>query len=149
MKNEYYRNAEWYWDPTPGTVIEKMMREYYAEKRKMKEKKWRPLVYICSPYAGDFEANKQAARRYCRFAVESGYIPIASHLLYPQFLDDDDPDERNLGIFFGNVLMDKCEELWIFGGKLSPGMRAELNRAKRKGRRVRRFTEDCKEVKVT
>jgi hypothetical protein len=105
-----------------------------------------PLVYICSRYAGDIESNVQAARRYCRFAAESGYIPLASHLLYPQFLDDENPDERRLGLLFGNILMDKCDEVWIFGMELSPGMKAEYERAARKGYKIRRFTADCKEV---
>lgn len=105
-----------------------------------------PLVYICSRYAGDVKSNVQAARRYCRFAVENGYIPLASHLLYPQFLDDEDPEERKLGLLFGNVLMDKCDEVWIFGMELSPGMKAEYERAARKGYKICRFTADCKEV---
>jgi hypothetical protein len=105
-----------------------------------------PLVYICSRYAGDVESNVQAARRCCRFAVERECIPLAPHLLYPQFLDDEDPEERKLGLLFGNVLMDKCDEVWIFGMELSPGMKAEYERAARKGYKIRCFTIDCKEV---
>ena len=66
---------------------------------------FRPIVYICSPYAGDVDGNVTAAQRYSRFAVDKGYIPIAPHLLFPQFLDDNDPKERQLGLFFGNALM--------------------------------------------
>ena len=32
----------------------------------------RPLVYICSPYAGDILSNIGAARSYSRFAVDYG-----------------------------------------------------------------------------
>ena len=103
-------------------------------------------MYICSPYAGDVAANIEAARRYCRFAVETGYIPIAPHLLFPQFLNDADPDERELGLFFGNALMSKCSEVWVFGSRISAGMKAEINRAKWKSYRLRYFTEDCQEV---
>ena len=42
-------------------------------------------------YAGDVTANVENARRYSRFAVDAGYIPIAPHLLFPQFLNDDNP----------------------------------------------------------
>lgn len=87
-----------------------------------------------------------AARRYSRFAVDKGYIPIAPHLLYPQFLDDADPDERELGIFFGNAIMSKCSEVWVFGSRISAGMQAEIRRAKWKNYRLRYFTEDCQEV---
>lgn len=144
--NGSYRNSEGYSDPTAGAVITKMMKQYRAERKALRQKKWRPLVYVCSPYAGDVDRNVRDAKRYCRFAVDSGCIPVASHLLYPQFLDDADPEERNLGLFFGNVLMDKCEEVWFFGEKMSPGMKAEYDRAVRRKYRVRRFTENCGEI---
>lgn len=35
---------------------------------------WKPLVYICSPFSGDEETNAANARRYSRFAVDSGAI---------------------------------------------------------------------------
>ena len=86
-----------------------------------------------------------AARRYSRFAVEKGYIPIAPHLLFPQFLNDSDPDERELGLFFGNAIMSKCSEIWVFGSKISNGMAAEINRARWKNYRLRYFTEELEE----
>lgn len=134
MSNDY-RNSEGYPDPTAAQALSRAER-----------KAPRPIVYICSPYAGDVERNTAAARRYCRFAADRGYIPIAPHLLYPQFLDDDDPNERELGLFFGNALMGKCAEVWVFGSRISAGMRAEIRHAGRKGRRLRYFTEECKEV---
>ena len=133
-----YFNAERYADPTAYEALTNIER---SEKRQ-----FRPLVYVCSPYSGDIEANTEAARRYCRFAVEKGYIPVAPHLLYPQFLDDTDDDERNLGLFFGNVLMSKCHEVWVFGSRISSGMEAEITRAKRKNFIIRHFSTDLKEV---
>ena len=133
-----YLNAERYADPTAYQALTNIERE---EKRQ-----FRPLVYVCSPYSGDIDTNTEAARRYCRFAVDKGYIPVAPHLLYPQFLDDADTDERNLGLFFGNVLMSKCHEVWVFGSRISSGMEAEIRRAKWKNYRLRYFTENCEEV---
>ena len=86
------------------------------------------------------------ARRYSRFAVDAGYIPIAPHLLFPQFLSDDNPKERQLGLLFGNALMSKCSEVWVFGEYISSGMEAEIRRAKWKNYRLRYFTTACKEV---
>ena len=133
-------NAEGYFDPTAFeamTNIEKENKPLYA---------FRPIVYICSPYAGDVEKNVKAAQRYSRFAVDSGYLPIAPHLLFPQFLNDHDPKERELGMFFGNVLMTKCIELWVFGGTISSGMADEIERAKRRNYTIRYFDSDLKEV---
>ena len=84
--------------------------------------------------------------RYSRFAVEAGYIPIAPHLLFPQFLDDNKPKERELGLFFGNAILSKCAEMWVFGDRISEGMEAEIKRATWKGHRIRYFSETCEEV---
>lgn len=133
-------NAEGYPDPTAHHALTAIR----LEERSLRA--FRPIVYICSPYAGDVDANTAAARGYCRHAVETGYIPIAPHLLFPQFLNDADPKERELGLFFGNALMSKCSEVWVFGSRISPGMEAEINRARWKNYRLRYFNENCQEV---
>ena len=115
-----YRNAEGYPDPTAYGAL-------CAIERKS-SRTFRPVVYICSPYAGDVETNT-AARRYSRFAVKAGCIPIAPHLLFPQFLDDKNFKERELATFFGDVIMSKCAEVWVFGNRISAGMKAEIERA--------------------
>lgn len=133
-----YRNKEGYYDPTAGEALSRIAA---TEKQS-----FRPIVYICSPYSGEVEKNVANARRYSRFAVDKGYIPLAPHLLFPQFLDDSNPKERELGLLFGNALMSKCAEVWVFGNYISSGMDAEINRAKRKNYRLRYFTEECQEV---
>ena len=135
------RNSEGYMDLTAYEAMSAIERE---ERHALRA--FRPIVYVCSPYAGDIESNVAAARRYSRFAVDSGYIPIAPHLLFPQFLNDTDPRERDLGLFFGNALMSKCSEVWVFGETISPGMAAEIRRARWKNYRLRYFTEEMEEI---
>ncbi len=101
-----------------------------------------PLVYICSPYAGDVTVNTAAAKRYCRFAVEQACIPIAPHLLFPQFMDDRIPEERELALRYGCALMDKCSEVWVFGSRISHGMASEIDCAHRSGIKVRYFSDE-------
>ena len=141
MADKY--NAEGYFSPTEHEAFTRLEKE---EKAVRKAAAFRPIVYICSPYSGDTERNIKNAKRYSRFAVDKGYIPIAPHLLFPQFLDDDNPEERELGLFFGNALMSKCAEVWVFGSRISSGMEAEIKRAKWKDYRLRYFTEECQEV---
>lgn len=133
-------NSEGYYDPTAYEALTVIEKEEKAAKA------FRPLVYICSPYSGDIERNTESARRYSRFAIVMGYIPIAPHLLFPQFLDDSDPEERELGLFFGNVMMSKCAEVWVFGSRISSGMKSEIARAKRKNMLIRYFSSVCEEV---
>lgn len=133
-------NDEHYLDPTPQQALSTIE----AEKKAMKT--YRPLVYVCSPFSGDTLKNTENARRYSRFAFEQGRIPIAPHLLFTQFLDDHDPIEREMGMHFGNVLMSLCREVWVFGDIISPGMDAEIRRARWKNYRLRFFTNDIEEV---
>ena len=134
------RNSEGYFDPTAYEALVKIERE---EKR---TRTYRPLVYVCSPLSGDIAANQKNARRYCRFAVDSGCIPLAPHLYFPQFMDDGSGAERDLALFMDIVLLSKCSELWVFGERISQGMSIEIEKAKRKGQPIRWFTADCKEV---
>lgn len=139
MKINKY-NAEGYADPT---AYEALMNLEQEEKAKFR---YRPVVYICSPYSGDTETNTERARRYCRFAVTEGCIPLAPHLFFPQFMDDGDRQERDLALFMDLVLLSKCAELWVFGTQFSPGMNREIAKAKRKGMTIRYFTIACEEV---
>lgn len=133
-------NSEHYQDPTPHQALSTIEAERRAARG------YRPLVYICSPYSGDVAGNVKNARRYCRFAFEQGCIPIAPHLLFTQFLDDSNPKERELGLHFGNVLMSLCREVWVFGDTISPGMDAEIRRARWKNYRLRFFNDTFEEV---
>lgn len=103
------------------------------------------MVYICSPFSGDMEGNTVKARRYSRFAVDHGAIPIAPHLLLPQYMEEE--TERDLAIRSDLEILKRCDELWVFGAekRVSAGMEAELDAAKGLGMVIRFFTVDMKE----
>ncbi len=109
-----------------------------------KRSNFRPLVYICSPYAGDTERNMENARTYSRFALVQHTIPVTPHLLYPQFLSEE--TERELALFIGTVLLGKCEEIWVFGGRVSSGMAAEIKHARKWHKPIRWFNAELEEV---
>lgn len=134
-------NDERYYDPTTYEALTSIGKE------KCSLRAFRPIVYVCSPYSGDVDANVKSTQEYCKFAVDSGYIPIAPHLLFTQFLNDKNPKERELGLFFGNAIMSKCSEVWVFGSRISEGMKTEIKRAKWKNYKIRYFDEELKEVK--
>lgn len=128
-----YRNPEGYADPVPYQVISNMDK---------KQKRYMPMVYICSAYSGDVEGNTEKARRYSRFAIDAGKIPIAPHLLLPQFMDEE--SERELAMFMDIAILSKCRELWVFG-KPTAGMLNEIAYAERKQMTIKYFNEECKE----
>lgn len=110
----------------------------------------RKLIFICSPYRGDVEHNKMVAKRICQYAIEKNYIPIAPHLYLTQFLDDDVPEQRKLGMDMALDLLEVCDELWAYN-TLQPtqGMAREILRAGQLGlpirdmKDMRRADESC------
>ena len=132
-------NSEGYYDPTAYEALSKVE----AEERKAR---YRHLVYICSPYSGNVEFNVINARIYCRYALNNNCIPIAPHLLFPQFMNDEKPDDRELAMFMNMVLLSKCDELWVFGNVISKGMGQEIEKAEKRKMKIRYFQYELEEV---
>ncbi|MGN0241922.1 MAG: DUF4406 domain-containing protein [Candidatus Weimeria sp.] len=130
------KNSEGYMDPVPYQAIN------HAEGRAG----YLPLVYICAPFGGDTRTNTRKAADFAAFAYTRGNIPLTPHLLFP-FMDDRDPDERRLALRMDIVLMGKCEEVWVLGSRVTPGMEEEIRKAKSRRQRVRYFTDDFMEVR--
>ncbi len=109
-----------------------------------------PLVFVCSPYRSVCRLitwlNKQRAKLYCSYAAQRGKVPLAPHLIFTQFLDDGDLDERDAGIYLGLQLLRRCSEVWCFGGRLTDGMRTELEFAKKHSIPIRYFDSSCEEL---
>jgi len=86
------------------------------------------IVYICSPLKGQILANIIRANKYCKQAANKGVMPLAPHVIFSQFLDDNNPDDREHGMTMGIELLYKCDELWVYG-EPSEGMKAEIKLA--------------------
>lgn len=84
-------------------------------------------IFVSSPYSGDIETNVKNAIVYCKVVTRMGFLPIAPHLYFPQFLDDTDEVERSKGILMGCELMKDCDEVWVFGSRISKGMQQEID----------------------
>ena len=125
-----YTNPEGYADSVPYQAISNIDIE---------QKKYRPIVYICSAFSGDVEGNTKKARAYSRFAVDQGAIPIAPHLLLPQFMKEE--TERELAMFMDIAILSKCKELWVFGNPTA-GMQSEIAYAERKKMTIRYFDKE-------
>lgn len=138
-----YTNQEGYADPT----VSRAMRNITAEERRPERKPFRPMVYICSPYSGDIERNRERTIKFCRYALDRGNIPVTPHLMFLLFMDDTDPKERDLAIFMDIILLGKCQELWVLGDRISNGMRKEITFAKNHYKCVRYFDDDFQEVR--
>lgn len=95
----------------------------------------RKKVFICSPFRGDMEGNARKAAGYCRTAWEEGVLPVAPHLLFPQFLNEGIEAERQAGLAMGLELLLCCDEVWVFG-EATEGMAAEIAYAAEQGKEI-------------
>lgn len=68
-------------------------------------------VFICSPYRptikdkscreSELAANIYRVKRACRIAVALEFLPLAPHLYFTRFLNDEDERERETGMRLG------------------------------------------------
>jgi len=108
----------------------------------------KPLIYVCSPLAGDYVINIERAARFCRFVSSQHSIPMAPHLYFTRFLDDAIAEERDLGLEMGLEILRSCDAVWVFGSKISPGMRREIQLAKEIEKPVLYFDQTCQPLEV-
>lgn len=98
----------------------------------------RPLVILESPFAPRPEYRIDPIRyaRACLLhSVTLGEAPIASHLLYPQVLDDLDPAARDTGIAAGLAWRRKMDfAAFYMDLGLSGGMREAMDLYQMEGR---------------
>jgi hypothetical protein len=90
----------------------------------------RPFAYICSPFRGDFKNNVKKARGYCLQVFHEGYTPVAPALLFPQFLDDNIPHDREAGMEMGLALLKQCRIMVVCGDEVTEGMAGEISQAR-------------------
>ena len=91
----------------------------------------RTRIQVVSPYRASatrsVEQHAAFASRLCRLAALAGYAPFAPHLLYPTFLDDGVPEERDAGIECSIAWLEAAKEIWVWDlWGLSDGMQREL-----------------------
>lgn len=93
-------------------------------------------VIVESPFAGDVERNRAYLAAALRDCLKRGEAPFASHGLYtlPGVLDDNNPEERALGISAGfafHEVADRCVVYTDLG--VSTGMKQGVTNAVQHG----------------
>lgn len=99
----------------------------HKSKNELKKITKRPLAYVASPYKGNIEENVKNAKAYCAYVESQGYIPIAPHLLFPQFIPEE--KRREEALYMALNLLHHCEYIFFFGDKFSEGMKLEYKKA--------------------
>lgn len=116
----------WLYAKKPTKKGSKLMHNHKS-KNELKKITKRPLAYVASPYKGNIEENIKNARAYCAYVEAQGYIPIAPHLLFPQFISEE--KRREEALYMALNLLNHCEYVFFFGDEFSEGMKMEYKRA--------------------
>ena len=92
-------------------------------------------VFIAHPIKGDIEGNMKKALQICEDVHSKEIIPIAPYLVSLRYLDDTVIEDRELGIEANVECFNRkyLDELWLFGDRISSGMREEVLLAKKLG----------------
>lgn len=84
------------------------------------------LAYIAHPLGScpDREANRARAARWCAWAARQGVSPVATWIVLSSQWDESE-ENRALGLACDVAAIERCDELWLVGGRVSPGMAIE------------------------
>jgi hypothetical protein len=85
-------------------------------------------VFIAHPVAGDIAENVRKALQICGQAHKDGYVPVAPYIISVQYLDDAVEEDRRLGMDANIACFERrfIDELWLFGDRISAGMKEEI-----------------------
>lgn len=100
------------------------------------------VVYIAHPlgHGDDREQNRANAARWCAWAAtQKDVAPVADWIVLSGVLSEAEGRER--GLLIDRVLIERCDEMWLTGGRVSPGMKIEIEHAKACGLTVIDLTE--------
>jgi len=91
------------------------------------------IVYIAHPVGGDVQNNlKKIAKITREICLKTdGIIPVAPYFLFCNALDDNNENEREIGMKLSQDYLFRIDvdELWLYGDKISAGMKKEIELA--------------------
>ena len=93
------------------------------------------IVFISHPIAGDVKNNIAKIISLCASIHTVEIFPVAPYLLTLEYLRDEVGEERALGLQSGLEYLRRghVDELWLFGDKITAGMRQEIMAARETG----------------
>lgn len=98
------------------------------------------ICYIAHPISGDVKGNIKKVISIVREInlAHPDVVPFVPYLSDLYALDDSNSAERERGLRNGLFLLKKgfIDEIWLYGDRISNGMRAELNIAKEYGIKI-------------
>ena len=109
------------------------------------------VVYIAHPIGGDVQGNIKDVLSILRDISfnQKDVIPIAPYVVCCQYLDDNVPEERAIGIVADNMYFKKAymDEVWFSGPRFSFGMKEEVKLCLKHGLMMDCYKRDTRILK--
>lgn len=85
-------------------------------------------VFVAHPIAGNIRENVKKVLAICESVHTKEVIPVAPYLVSLQYLNDTIKEDRELGVIANLECFHRkyVDELWLFGDRISEGMRGEV-----------------------
>jgi hypothetical protein len=91
------------------------------------------IVYIAHPVGGDVHANIEKILAIIKEinTTQADVVPFAPYIADILAMDDNDPAQRERGILNDLTILKSgmINELWVYGSKISSGVKAEIELA--------------------
>lgn len=97
------------------------------------------VVYLAHALRGDKAGNLRRARAWFRWAIAQDVVVVMDWVLLAEEAPEFDNGDAWQPICL--ELLERCDEIWLVGGRVSEGMTIELHHATMHGLRVRDLTD--------
>jgi hypothetical protein len=101
------------------------------------------VVYLAHPLGAGAarEPNRRAAARWVAWATRTHAVAVIADWIILSGELPETPANHALGLAADLALVARADELWLVGGRVSPGMQMEADEARRRGIPVIDLTE--------
>jgi len=92
-------------------------------------------VFVAHPVSGDIEGNVKKVLEICERIHSKEIVPVVPYLVSLQYLKDHIVEDREVGIQANHECLRRryVDELWLFGDRISEGMKGEVKLARELG----------------
>ena len=99
------------------------------------------VIYMAHKVSGDVENNLAKAKLWLRWIEKHHDVAVvASWITECEVWDDDNLEHRAAGLRRDFAVIERCDELWLMGDRVSDGMKKETDHAEKHGLVVRNMT---------
>jgi len=97
------------------------------------------VVYLAHPLNAPtrvgIEQNLANAAKWCAWIARQGHAHVCTWITLAGVWDET-PENRERGLLIDCALVERCDEVWLVGGRVSTGMAIEADHARMHDKRI-------------